>query len=727
MLTRRICNFLTGLALLTTGSAYGSNDLLMYDLEDLSQLVVEENTATLTPSSTRETPASVTVITHEQIAASGARSLDELLEIFVPSFAIMYKVHGTQMGMRGIISDRNNKILLLVNGRNMNVKATDGGAVTERWTSALDDIAKVTVISGPGSAVFGPGAIAGVISIETFNGMNYEGTDVHLRAGAGTSFLSAQLRHGRKLENGTGLFLYYGVEQASGADDDRAPHKLAFDLTIERPAYGTVTTIQANENFPFATTPDGASYLAKPRHKLHLQLDGDNFSVWARYTQSGQAMPTLQNLYHFPYYEYGQNYPDIFQNTGNEQKQWTLYGRYTQTVDPTLYIDYSASYMRTAVDIRTLDTDNSGKKWNEKDLIVDAVAHYTPGMRHAFALGVSYDYTDFTNERKLLATLDPPTAATTPLADHPSWYSDMVSVYGEYQGKFGDETTLFAGMRLDKHRFSPWMVSPRLALVYMPNPTDTYKLVYNHSVRHSDDADLFSIYLQTGQNGDVEKIDHLEGIVMHRFDARSEVELSLYFNHHNVVAYTQSSAQQQYIGTLRFYGVEAQYRYSTEVFSFFLSHSYTKEISFDLADPAIAYQNISASPYGYGDDLANWNDHITKLRLQWNPSARLQLNGSLRVYWGLPGAKDMADYNMDQLGGSLLLPLYSDGTRVFGPSAFLDLGVQYRLTPRTRLSLYGYDLLGLFDDDLNKRNFFQRSSQYRDTAPSLAVGLRYQF
>jgi iron complex outermembrane receptor protein len=689
----------------------GGSDLLSYDLEDLSQLVVASNSASLTASSSRETPASVTIITYLDIEKSGARSLDELLDIYVPSFAYMYKVHGTQMGIRGIVSDRNNKILLLVNGRNMNVKATDGGAITERWTTDLADIYRVTVVSGPGSAVYGPGAIAGIISIETFDGFTFEGTDIKIGAGFETSFLSAQLRHGEKLSNGLGLFLYYGVDQASGADDDKAPHKIAFDLD----ANGNGLDIEANKNFPFPTTPDGASFHSKPRHKIHLQLDGDDFSLWSRYTQTGQAMPTQQNLYT---YSPNVDYPEVFTNTGNEQKQWTLYGRYTQRIDAGLYIDYSASFMQSNLESVTRNAPESGKKWVEKDTTLDAVIHYDPDDRDAFAVGVSYDYTDFTNQRKLLPSN---------YNDRSGWYSDIFSLYGEYQGKFSDQVTVFAGMRCDKHRFSPWMFSPRLALIYMPSLDDTFKMIYNHSVRHADDADLYSIHLKTGNDGDVEKIDHLEGIFLHDFDPQNHLELSIFYNKHDVVAYNQTAGQQEYIGTLRFYGIEAQYRYEREDFTIFVSHSYTKELDFDLADPGIVYQNISASPYGYGDDLANWNDHISKARIEWQADPAILLSGSLRVFWGMPGAVDMADYNMAGPDTLLLLPLYSDGKRAFRESAFLDLGMQYRISEKAKFALYGYDLLGLFDEDLNKRNFFQRTSHYRDTAPSFAVWLTYRF
>ena len=42
-------------------------------------------------------PASITTITQEQIRLSGARNLDELLDIYVPGFQYMLKAQGNQI------------------------------------------------------------------------------------------------------------------------------------------------------------------------------------------------------------------------------------------------------------------------------------------------------------------------------------------------------------------------------------------------------------------------------------------------------------------------------------------------------------------------------------------------------------------------------------------------------------------------------------------------------
>jgi len=707
---------------------------LQLGLEDLSQIPVFSSAATLTDTGTNTVPASVTVITHEDIITSGARSLDELLEIFVPALAYMYKVQGNQLGIRGIISDRNNKILLTVNGRNMNVLARDGGAVTERWFSTLGDIRQVTVVNGPGSAVYGPGAIAGVIAIETFDGTTFEGSEVSFKGGLVEEFVMGEVRHGQRLANGQSLFLYYGADKYEGAED--APHKLAYD-TVNRPWLGPESIpISANEDIPFFTTSDNGSFQDMIRQKFHAQLDGDSYRVWMRFTRSGSTIPGDQTLL-------STASPDYMRRAGAANQQLTLNGEYTQELDATLDIDYSLSYMTSDV-VFNMAFPEGLRGWREDNTRLRALLHYTPDFRHDLALGAEYSYTTFGRKSRLhavsrmisrgrLVSQDTDTASYIgSLAPDTRWYSDMVSLFGEYQWHLDEHWTSFAGMRLDKHRFTPWMFSPRLALVFQPDSLHSFKLTYNRSVRHGDDADLYQQNELGGGQGDLEEIDYYEFIYSLHPGEALQFDLSGYFFDHDVVAWNPVKKFTEELGTLQAVGVEARLAWSTENYLLVLSHNFTKQLDFDLADDSITVQNISASPYGYGNDLANWNNHITKLRFEYRLNSRLSWWSSLRVFWGMPGAVDLADYNRQELRGSATLrleglPLYKDSKRAFEESVYLDTGAAYQWSDAISVNFHLYNLLGLMDEDYNKRNHFQRTSQYRDAEPSVALRLTYRF
>ena len=89
--------------------APSNEDLLQLDLQQLMQVKID-GSATLTPTATRKMPASVTTIDRQMIEESGARSLYDLLEIYVPDFHYLpHHWEPSHMGMRSIIGDRDDK------------------------------------------------------------------------------------------------------------------------------------------------------------------------------------------------------------------------------------------------------------------------------------------------------------------------------------------------------------------------------------------------------------------------------------------------------------------------------------------------------------------------------------------------------------------------------------------------------------------------------------------
>ena len=149
--------------------------------EELAEIQI--SSASLTKVDRKLAPASVTYITQEDIVDSGARRLDELLEIMIPNLQIVRHNYGpTHVGIRGLITDRDNGYLYIVNGKTLNQKG-HAGVMMERDLPMLGDIKSIEVIRGPGSAVYGPGAISGVINITTISGKDIKGTEVKMKLG----------------------------------------------------------------------------------------------------------------------------------------------------------------------------------------------------------------------------------------------------------------------------------------------------------------------------------------------------------------------------------------------------------------------------------------------------------------------------------------------------------------------------------------------------------------
>jgi outer membrane receptor for ferrienterochelin and colicins len=142
------------------------------DLADLERLLQTDITvASRTPEKLLQAPSSVTVFTQEEIRDLGVSSLEELLN-FVPGFQATRDVEqgtGYRLGARGRSKYASEYVLLLVDGQRVNDLYTGGATLLDRLI-AVENIQRVEVIRGPGSALYGSNAFLGVVSIVTRQG-----------------------------------------------------------------------------------------------------------------------------------------------------------------------------------------------------------------------------------------------------------------------------------------------------------------------------------------------------------------------------------------------------------------------------------------------------------------------------------------------------------------------------------------------------------------------------
>jgi outer membrane receptor protein involved in Fe transport len=155
-------------------------------------------------------PSAITVFTKDDIRASGADDLPDLLRR-VPGFDIYRLKPGFPLvGARTNTNVANNLILLLVDGREYMIETT-GFTFWTNTTIDLEEVERVEVIRGPGSALYGANAFAGVVSITTVAGRPDSSGDVYISMGeSGHQRLFGRIRRVFELE-GARLSLGVGV------------------------------------------------------------------------------------------------------------------------------------------------------------------------------------------------------------------------------------------------------------------------------------------------------------------------------------------------------------------------------------------------------------------------------------------------------------------------------------------------------------------------------------
>ncbi len=131
-------------------------------------------------------PSIATVITAQEIKAMGATNLDQVLES-VPGLHVSVGVssYDSRYELRGLSTERNSQALLLVNGRRMNTNYfSNRGAAWGVGMRPVDNIERIEVIRGPGSALYGADAFSGVINIITKTANDIKGLEVGVRLGS---------------------------------------------------------------------------------------------------------------------------------------------------------------------------------------------------------------------------------------------------------------------------------------------------------------------------------------------------------------------------------------------------------------------------------------------------------------------------------------------------------------------------------------------------------------
>lgn len=169
------------------GAQPGDNVLALAEEDALLALYGDEEILSIATGSYQpvaKAPAVATVITAKEIREMGATDIDQVLET-VPGLHVArgYYNFNPLFTFRGIYSEYNEQVLLLING--IPYTALQTGDRHGIWGGMpVEAIQRIEVIRGPGSAVYGADAFAGVINIHTKSREDIDKTEFGVRAGS---------------------------------------------------------------------------------------------------------------------------------------------------------------------------------------------------------------------------------------------------------------------------------------------------------------------------------------------------------------------------------------------------------------------------------------------------------------------------------------------------------------------------------------------------------------
>lgn len=147
-----------------SGPAWSQTDLASASLEELMSIKV--TSATKKETRLSQTPAAIFVVTSEDIRRGGFTSIPEALRMVPGLYVARINADWWSVSARGFSDYLNNKMLVLIDGRNV-YDPEFGGVDWDQQQIPMDDIDRLEVIRGPGGTQWGANAINGVINIVT--------------------------------------------------------------------------------------------------------------------------------------------------------------------------------------------------------------------------------------------------------------------------------------------------------------------------------------------------------------------------------------------------------------------------------------------------------------------------------------------------------------------------------------------------------------------------------
>ena len=164
-------------------NAQDQQDLSNLDLEQLMQIKVEA--ASLHEQTLQDAPASVTVITQDEIRRYGYRTLGEALS-YVRGMFVSYDHTYHFLGVRGLSApgDYGTHFLVMVNGHSL------GDNILSQTTWFGQDfpidmtlVKRIEIIRGPSSSLYGSDGMFATINVVTIAPEEFGGTQVRAEAG----------------------------------------------------------------------------------------------------------------------------------------------------------------------------------------------------------------------------------------------------------------------------------------------------------------------------------------------------------------------------------------------------------------------------------------------------------------------------------------------------------------------------------------------------------------
>jgi iron complex outermembrane receptor protein len=400
-----------------------------------------------------EAPASVTIVTSEQIRRYGWRTMFDIFRS-VRGFHVSYDRNYASVGVRGVLrsADYNTRILMLVDGHRVNDMLYGQNGLTHEFPVDVDLIDRMEIVRGPTSALYGSNAFFAVVNVITRRGGGLSGVEVSGEVASADTY-QGRATYGAGRTPGPEVLLSVTGYTSQGKDlyfpEFAATHggiATGMDGEGQASAYGSASlgdfALRGAYNHRMKEVPT-ASYgtiFNDPRFKT---WDDRAWVDLAWQKALGDRTEVSARAY-YDWYRYHGDYP---------------YAGVDDTVVPPRDYTY-------------LNKDGGQNQWYGTEVLLSSrlgeANRLTAGGEYRNAFQVDqWNY----NETPFLQTLN----------DRRT--EQVWALFLQDEATLGGGVTLTAGLRYDHYRSFGGATNPRLAAVWDPWPGTTLKLLYGSAFR----------------------------------------------------------------------------------------------------------------------------------------------------------------------------------------------------------------------------------------------------
>jgi outer membrane receptor for ferrienterochelin and colicins len=438
-----------------------SPNLIGMSIEDLLEIDVDSvYGASGYKQKVTEAPASITIITSDDIRKYGYRTLAEILQS-VPGFYVSYDRNYSYLGIRGFgrPGDYNSRVLLLVDGHRSNDNIYEQALIGTEFPIDVDLIDRVEVIRGPNSSLYVASAFLGVINVITKRARNASNLTASGELASYGTF-KTHVSYGNRFRNGLEMLL------SSSFYDSQGHQRLYFP---EFDAPGT--------NHGIAHDVDGDQY-----RQVFANLSFHGLALQGVYGWRKKVIPTASfgTIFNDP----GSRTIDVrgYLDLKYDHKfgsDWGYRARlyYDQySYDGSYPYDKSQSGGPSRVVNRDLgagqwwgaEFDVSKKLWDKQTLIVGT--EYRDNFQQDQENYDLQPFFQYLNDRRT---------------------SSIWAVYAQDSIPLRSNLVLDLGLRYDHYSTFGGTTNPRAALIYSPFAKTTLKLLYGQAFRAPNAYELY--------------------------------------------------------------------------------------------------------------------------------------------------------------------------------------------------------------------------------------------